>query len=463
RAALDFQYSKALKRISASLHKVTQQAECDIDKGWTSVAEHFDVQATIHSNLGSALTDDVIQPLRSIQNTEAKTIRAAALFVDREARKLKERKESAMRMKRILYDSSKQLEKLEQALISSAGELCSFQVNVKKSRLEEQVKKQEESYIWETVDLEKQRRVTEGVLRKGVESLEAVERQRLAHCQTALGRYQRKIEQLAPNLQQMFERHTNNLDMAVQANASDYIAGIQPSTAAVNLVVLTDLYAENFGEVMCGARRRAALERVSSLLNNELQRMYSEGRADTQICNTRQITLVEFIEYLYYKVNEAIESLDGGQHRGCHRLVRFQQKTKDKAGLTTTVLVIPLAGEDQSLPPPSIASISGIYAAPGIAPRSSSEDYEDYDKISDEDFFNTSSQRANGFDETANHSPLYRVLYDFEPKHDDEIKVRAGECVVVKDRIGDDWLIGHVFSHNGGDCKTGRFPTSYVA
>ncbi|VDM53180.1 unnamed protein product [Angiostrongylus costaricensis] len=53
------------------------------------------------------------------------TSRMAALFVDREARKLKERKESTMRMKRILYDSSKQLEKLEQALISSAGERVS--------------------------------------------------------------------------------------------------------------------------------------------------------------------------------------------------------------------------------------------------------------------------------------------------------------------------------------------------
>ncbi|KAJ1348819.1 hypothetical protein KIN20_004214 [Parelaphostrongylus tenuis] len=212
---------------------------------------------------------------------------------------------------------------------------------------------------------------------------------------------------------------------------------------------------------MCGARRRAALERVSSVLNAELQRMYSEGRADTQICNTRQITLVEFIEYLYYKVNDAINSLDGCQHRGYHRLVRFQQKTKDKAGLLTTVLVIPLAGEDQSLPPPSIASVSG-YATPGKVLQSSSEEYEDYDKISDDGFYNTSSQ-PTVFDEPATHSPLYRVLYDFEPKHDDEIKVRAGECVVVKDRIGDDWLIGHVFTHDSGDCKTGRFPTSYVA
>ncbi|KAK6049278.1 hypothetical protein COOONC_13217 [Cooperia oncophora] len=85
--------------------------ESDIDKGWTSVAEQFDVQATIHSNLGSALTDDVIQPLRSIQLTEAKTIRAASL---------------------------------------------------KKKRLEDQVKKQEESYIWDAVDLEKQRRLSGG-------------------------------------------------------------------------------------------------------------------------------------------------------------------------------------------------------------------------------------------------------------------------------------------------------------
>ncbi|RCN48597.1 hypothetical protein ANCCAN_05235 [Ancylostoma caninum] len=200
KAALDFHYSKTLKKISANLHKATHQAESDIDKGWTSVAEQFDVQATIHSNLGSALTDDVIQPLRSIQTSEAKTIRAAAIFVEREARRLKDRKDATTRTKRVLYECSKQLEKLEQANDQQqAGE----RANVKKRRIEEQVKKQEENYIWQTVDLEKQRRLTEGVLRKGVESLEAVERQRLAHCQTALGRYQRKIEQLGPNLQQV--------------------------------------------------------------------------------------------------------------------------------------------------------------------------------------------------------------------------------------------------------------------
>lgn len=41
-------------------------------------------------------------------------------------------------------------------------------------------------------------------------------------------------------------------------------------------------------------------------------------------------TLVEFIEYLFYKVNDAINSLDGGQHKGYHRLSRFQHKLKDK-------------------------------------------------------------------------------------------------------------------------------------
>lgn len=69
--------------------------------------------------------------------------------------------------------------------------------------MQEQVRKSEDEYIWATIDLEKQRRVTENVLRKGVESLEAVEKQRLAHCQTAIGRYQRKVEQLAPNIQQV--------------------------------------------------------------------------------------------------------------------------------------------------------------------------------------------------------------------------------------------------------------------
>lgn len=40
----------------------------------------------------------------------------------------------------------------------------------------------------------------------------------------------------------MFDRHTNNLDLAVQATAGDYIAAIQPSAAAVNHLMLTDVY-----------------------------------------------------------------------------------------------------------------------------------------------------------------------------------------------------------------------------
>lgn len=36
--------------------------------------------------------------------------------------------------------------------------ICFFQASIKKKRLEEQVRKQEEAYVWETVDLEKQRR-----------------------------------------------------------------------------------------------------------------------------------------------------------------------------------------------------------------------------------------------------------------------------------------------------------------
>lgn len=60
--------------------------------------------------------------------------------------------------------------------------------------------KHEQTYIEETLATERQRRVTDSILRRGVEYLEVVEKQRLAHCQTALGRFQRKISQLGPNL-----------------------------------------------------------------------------------------------------------------------------------------------------------------------------------------------------------------------------------------------------------------------
>lgn len=75
-----------------------------------------------------------------------------------------------------------------------------LQLSVKKRKLLDQVTKCEHTYFKETIEAEKQRRVTDSALRKSVERLEDVEKQRLAHCQTALGRFQRKVAQLGPNL-----------------------------------------------------------------------------------------------------------------------------------------------------------------------------------------------------------------------------------------------------------------------
>ncbi|CAI2348770.1 unnamed protein product [Caenorhabditis sp. 36 PRJEB53466] len=457
KAALDFQYSKTLKKISIRLHKLTQSAESGIDKGWTNVAEQFDIHATIHSNLGSALTEDIVQPLRSVQSSQQKTIRAADNFVEREIRKLKEKKDETAKMKRSLYVLSKELEKTEMAAEKEKAQPEKYSLRKKKYR--EQMVRNEDDYVWQTVDLEKQRRVTENVLRKGVESMEAVERQRLAHCQTALGRYKRKIETLGPNLQQMFERHSNNLELAVDSVPEDYIQTIQPSTSAVNHVTLIDLHAENFGEVMSSTRRRQNLERVSGVLDGELKRLYNNQTADVMVSNSKQMSVLEFIEYLYYKVNDSINIVDGGHNRGFHRLARFQHKIKDKSGLPMTILTVPLSGENNSLPPPSLSFDTSNYPSP----RGSNE-YEEYEKISDDGFYSTTTTSSAG--QQRNDPTICRVLYDFEPKHADEIQIREGQCVLVEDRIGEDWLIGHVISQPDSssiDRKSGRFPTTYVS
>lgn len=142
-------------------------------------------------------------------------------------------------MKKSLYVASKELEKIEQlvdANASMASKVFSdffkgpvsnitirFQFALRRKKLKETVKKGEDDYLYSIIDVESQRRfvlnissgtswtfrTTYNVLRKAVESLEAVERQRLAHCQTALGRLQRKLEQLGPNLEQVLYFQTN--------------------------------------------------------------------------------------------------------------------------------------------------------------------------------------------------------------------------------------------------------------
>ncbi|KHN89159.1 Nostrin [Toxocara canis] len=335
RASLDFAYSKTMHNLSGRLRKISHNSSGVIDQGWACVAEQFDSQATIHSNLGSAIADDIVQPLRAIFNSQHKTIRSSEQLVQRELNRLSERRAEAAKVKRQLHSSSRDLEKLDQLIDNEKN--ANIKLCVKKRRLLEQITKCEQTYVEETIEAEKQRRITDSVLRKNVERLEVVEKQRLAHCQTALGRFQRKIAQLGPNLNLMFERHMNALNVAVNADSIALVGNLKPTCSAHHTVHLCDFYAENFGEVMGGERRRWALQRVSALLHAYLEQNPQQPH-DHQTSNVARFPLSEFIEYLSFKVDESIRSLDGMQNREYHRLGRFQQKTKDKQVMWNSVL-----------------------------------------------------------------------------------------------------------------------------
>uniref|UniRef100_A0A8R1EDG2 SH3 domain-containing protein n=1 Tax=Caenorhabditis japonica TaxID=281687 RepID=A0A8R1EDG2_CAEJA len=134
-----------------------------------------------------------------------------------------------------------------------------------------------------------------------------------------------------------------------------------------------------------------------------------------------------------------------------------------------TILTIPLAGENNGLPPPSLSFDTSTYPSP-----IGSNDYDEYERISDDGFYSAAttssstggSQQQHQIHQDPPTDKICRVLYDFEPKHGDEIQIREGQCVLVEDRIGDDWLIGHVISQTDNSpvqMKSGRFPTTYVS
>ncbi|MCP9258272.1 hypothetical protein DINM_002776 [Dirofilaria immitis] len=465
RASLDFAYSKTMQKLSSRLHKVsteiTWSARCIlkysdqkriIDHAWSYVADQFDAQASIHSNLGSAITDDIVQPLRAIFNSQYRTIRAT---------------------------EHRDLEKVEQLIDND--NMSNIKLSVKKRKLLEQVMKQEQAYIEETIATERQRRLTDGVLRKGVEYLEVVEKQRLAHCQTALGRFQRKISQLGPNLNMMFERCINALNDAINAEPNEQISMLTPICSTNHTIYLCDFHAENFAEIIGGQRRRWTLERINAVLHEYLKRTQLEVNPTLpSSASTTNCSYIEFLEYLIYKMNESLKSIDGTQNREYHRLARFQQKLKDKMGLTQTVLAIPLDDfeNDEKPSAPSLPTTSSIEDEIEPIVNEIREPLEQYavprSMLYDESqhMQNTSSSTCTSNSETIKR--IYRVLYDFTATTEDELDVHAGDCVLVEGKIGNDWMIGQIISNNqmidGNSIvtskmnnKIGRFPTSYVA
>ncbi|MFH4975667.1 hypothetical protein AB6A40_002376 [Gnathostoma spinigerum] len=400
---------------------------------------------------------------------------------------------------------------------------------VKKRKLTEQVQRYEKEYLEQTIAAENQRRTTDGALRKSVERLEIVEKQRLAHCQTALGRFQRKIAQLGPNIHLMFERHMNTLNGAVNADPLVHIASLTPTVSANHRVVLCDFHAENFGEVISVERRRDALERASSMIDDELPQINGSPHSPNDYSqNPSDFSMAEFIEYLSFKIKEAIRTIDGTQNRIPNRLAVYQQKTKDKFGLPETVLNIPLV----TIPTSQIPKQPNSPSALQCVPTSSSTDDCDYEPIyaydtrvdaasrerrsgekmelsscgtrSHETTTNSaattpdsngylpvasnstgvtqnnsshsnnncsnsnqsSSPHRESFDEDSGMKQIRRVLYDFMSNSEDELSVRAGDCVIVERQLNKDWLLGYVISDltkSSSVSKIGRFPASYVA
>lgn len=462
-----------MQKLSSRLHKISTKSPGVIDKAWSHVADQFDAQASIHSNFGSAITDDIVQPLRTIFNSQNRTIRATEQLVNRELRFLSVKRDDLSKIKRLLHCSSRDLEKIEQLIDND--HLLNIKLSIRKRKILNQVIKQEQTYIEETIATERQRRVTDGVLRKGVEYLEIVEKQRLAHCQTALGRFQRKIAQMGPNLNMMFERYMNALNDAVSADLNEQIAVLAPTCSSNHTIYLCDFHAENFGEVMAGQRRRWSLERVNAILHDYLERTHLSTTPTLPSLNVANFSYIEFLEYLIYKVGESLKSIDGTQNREYHRLARFQQKLQDKVGLTQTILTIPL-DEFENAEKPS---------APSLPAQSSVED--DNNSEIREAVGHYAVARSLSYDESQimqNSSPstsssnndatkqIYRVLYDFTAATEDELNVHAGDCVLVESKIGDDWLIGQIISNNqmndaaavaSHNNKIGRFPASYVA
>ncbi|VBB34100.1 unnamed protein product, partial [Acanthocheilonema viteae] len=400
-------------------------------------------------------------------------------LANRELRFLTSKRDELSKIKRLLHGSSRDLEKVEQLIDND--HMSNIKLSVRKRKLLEQVMKQEQAYIEEIIATERQRRVTDGVLRKGVQYLEVVEKQRLAHCQTALGRFQRKISQLGPNLNMMFERCMNALNDAVSAEPNEQISMLTPISSTNHTIYLCDFHAENFAEVIGGQRRRWTLERISAVLHEYLKQTQLETNSILlSSANIANCSYVEFLEYLIYKINEALKSIDGAQNREYHRLARFQQKLKDKMGLAQTVLTIPLDEFENDEKPsalslPTTSSIEDDTEPIVNDAREALEQYTAprsmlYDELQHTQ--NTSSSTCTSNSETIKR--IYRVLYDFTAKTEDELDVHAGDCVLVEGKIGNDWMIGQIISNNQMinetdtlklkiNNKIGRFPTSYVA
>ncbi|XP_045509594.1 nostrin isoform X2 [Colias croceus] len=382
-------YSKCLAKLGTKLSKACKESVGSCADAWKHVAMEMEKRAEIHRNYSSALTEELVKPMKNVIDNQLKLRKKIEGNVDKTTRTLSDWRSAEVKSKRQSHAAARENEKLQDAsleisrmsrsssmghiphsilsaaraerITSSANERDAAKLQVKKRKTEDAVKKTEAEYYNVCVHAERARLEWETSVVKGAGMLESLEEERLAQLKSSADCYLRLTAAVPPQLAEAtnalvgpIKNANANLDMRV-------VRGVRSAPAGASEQLLPDFYCEHTTLAMNRERRKQALLKILQLVKQDIERERKSkqgleklsmamkqtptfGNDDSQQNVADKLyhmrAMLTYLEAIRYKITSTLSELDSRQAVQ-HPLAAHIQVIRDKQGLQQSILKVP--------------------------------------------------------------------------------------------------------------------------
>ncbi|XP_045458298.1 nostrin [Melitaea cinxia] len=382
-------YSKCLTKLSTKLSKACKESVGSCAESWKHVALEMEKRSEIHRNYSSALTEELVKPMKHVIDSQLKLRKKIEGNVDKTTRTLADWRSAEAKSKRQSHAAARENEKLQDASLdasrmsrsSSVGhiphsilsaaraertnnptnERDAAKLQVKKRKTEDAVKKAEVEYYNVCVQAERARLEWETSVVKGAGMLESLEEERLAQLKSSADCYLRLTAAVPPQLAEAtnalvgpIKNANANVDMRV-------VRGVRSAPAGASEQLLPDFYCEHTTLAMNRERRKQALLKIMQLVKQDIDRERKSkqgleklsmaikqtptfGSDDSQQNVADKLyhmrSMLTYLEAVRYKITSSLNELDSRPPTQ-HPLATHIQVVRDKQGLQQSILKIP--------------------------------------------------------------------------------------------------------------------------
>ncbi|XP_050360415.1 nostrin isoform X1 [Nymphalis io] len=382
-------YSKCLTKLSTKLSKACKESIGSCAEAWKHVALEMEKRSEIHRNYSSALTEELVKPMKHVIDSQLKLRKKIEGNVDKTTRTLSDWRSAEAKSKRQSHAAARENEKLQDASLdvsrisrsSSVGhiphsilsaaraerttnptsERDAAKLQIKKRKTEDAVKKTEVEYYNVCVQAERARLEWETSVVKGAGMLESLEEERLAQMKNSADCYLRLTAAVPPQLAEAtnalvgpIKNANANVDMRV-------VRGVRSAPAGASEQLLPDFYCEHTTLAMNRERRKQALLKIMQLVKQDIERERKSklgleklsmamkqtptfGSDDSQQNVADKLyhmrSMLTYLEAVRHKITSSLSELDN--RPPCqHPLATHIQVVRDKQGLQQSILKIP--------------------------------------------------------------------------------------------------------------------------